>query len=196
MSLPSHAKKRRARRGQHDQLVDPALSAKRRSAAAARWIRQGKAFTKEQVAHGMDAREPERVKSGDLVPRREQRQDLEVLQRVLARVGPQRIATVELLTSALPEAARAVVSIMRDTRQRGETRLAAARLVFEWGGLKQVAEAPMERPLEELTIEEIDNMIRDCQSKLTARATLAPAASDARDLAINESLERGTPETK
>jgi hypothetical protein len=173
MSATSAPKRRRARRGQPDKLVEPELSRRRREAALHRWQKAGKVYTKDQAMLGVQAI-PQVARGGVLLPRQEESRDLQMLRRMLRRYGADRIHAAELMLGALPDAARTVVEIMKDRNQPGLTRLQAARTVFEWGGLKP---GEIQKPPEELTGEELTAAIERDQAILQQLAQL-PSISE------------------
>jgi hypothetical protein len=93
-------------------------------------------------------------------------------------------------------AVRTILTIMRDEHVRPETRLNGARLALEASRMigRAAIEAPRERPIAEMSTAELDAMLAETQSALSAlqneRRTIEhkPAADTASDVPSSDPL--------
>ncbi|MCW5621418.1 MAG: hypothetical protein KIS79_09965 [Burkholderiales bacterium] len=158
--------RRRLRRSLHqtlsglpDRYVSPELSEKRRQAARARWAKERGADTSNEgqaVQAPSDApQEPPQFAA-----------PIAATPAALEQAKPPQLTAMGCVMNALPEAVGVVLEIMRDDRQRGETRLNAAKVLLDVGGMYQEESKRLMRPVEEMNLAELEAFMKEGRAEL------------------------------
>lgn len=170
MPKTSAATLRRRARGQDSKPVDPALSAKRKAAAAARWAREkGKDPARVEAARkgGLAATAPKLNRGAETVHAKAW------LQNLSTRMG---LARAQVHAKAVDGAGEAVDYLMRLVRGVGDAegaphavRRLAALDVIELAGVRTPTGKDMDsKTLSEYTLEELQEFVTGAEQELSA----------------------------
>lgn len=174
MPPTSAARLRRKRRGlEPEKKPDPAISAKRRAAAAARWAKE-QGVDEAEKRRKLEALAKQRA-GGEMVKPRgwlpasaEKRLDEAYLQRVLENQQTVTSGVLQMAVEFAPEAMQNLVDLARNAGNESVRRLASLDILNIAGATVDGKGAGIERkPLQEMTSQELRSFI------VTGKAALA-----------------------